>query len=100
MNPLAPGQRNEVPRPMDLAMGEPVDLEELVDRGVAGNTYDHPLSLTALSNSTASASVGWALVPPTARVESAPQAQPSDSARSTVQPLRRPVRSPASNESP
>src|SRR6185312_15135264 len=75
-----------------VAVVEPLDLEQLVDRRVSGHAYDHAAS--------ASSSVGCAVVPPTARVESAPHAHPSASARSMFDPLSSPASTPASNESP
>ncbi len=45
MDPLAAGELHEVLGPVDLAGGETLDLEQLVDRRIAGQAEDHALTV-------------------------------------------------------
>ena len=96
---LAAGQDHERAWAVDLAGRERLDLDQPVDRWVARHADDHPLPPASPSVLSASASVGCAGVPPLARVDSAPQAHPSASARSSGWPSSSAASTPASNES-
>ncbi|HEX9373785.1 MAG TPA: hypothetical protein VF897_22420 [Roseiflexaceae bacterium] len=66
----------------------------------AWRDYTVDAEIPPLAPISACASVGCAAVPPAARVDSAPQAQASRSARPRSQPASQPYTNPASNESP
>ena len=41
VQPLPAGRCHQTPRPMDVPLDEAIDLEQLVDRRVRGETDDH-----------------------------------------------------------
>src|SRR5436190_22143792 len=84
----------ELRGPMDRAGGQALDDEQAVDRRIGRDAEDHD------STASASARVGSASVPPSARVESAPQAQASASASPISAPPSHAARNPASKLSP